>query len=252
MESLGPDSMFADTTEQTSDEQSVYTEETEESENEKKPEPIIETTRDKAYLPQIYEGGKLSPRLTIDDLIRDYPEQSEEENEWDLKDVDDMIEEHSNQSPIRVKIVSVVTNSSTNNTALEIVNKVYDYIKAGVDNDERITFQVLCMNHHNDDPYEELDDMIQMWLESYNTYHLVDGKAMKEAWGNIMPHIMLSTKNLDAIVAQVKWALIEDSMNGALLSPRMRRIRFRGGAQEMITGYNTEFLESEFSVVSVR
>ena len=52
-------------------------------------------------------------------------------------------------------------------------------------------------------PMEELEDSIQMWLESYNTYHLVDGAAMKEAWGSIMPHIMLAEKNLDAILNQV-------------------------------------------------
>ena len=33
-----------------------------------------------------------------------------------------------------------------------------------------------------------------MWCEGYNTYHLVDGAAMKEAWGAIMPHIMMSEK----------------------------------------------------------
>jgi hypothetical protein len=91
-----------------------------------------------------------------------------------------------------------------------------------------------------------------MWLEGYNTYHLVDGAAMKEAWGGIMPHIMLSEKNLEAILTQVKWSLSEDGLDGALLTPRLRGVRFRGGAQEMITGYNTEHLESEFSVISVR
>ena len=106
--------------------------------------------------------------------------------------------------------------------------------------------------HTKKQPVEELRDMIQMWLESYNTYHLVDGSAMKEAWGGIMPNILLSEKNLRAILDQVKWAMHEDSMDGALLSPRMRRIRFRAGAQEMITGYNTEDLDAEFSVVSVR
>ena len=50
-----------------------------------------------------------------------------------------------------------------------------------------------------------MEDSIQMWLESYNTYHLVDGAAMKEAWGSIMPHIMLAEKNLDAILDQVLW-----------------------------------------------
>lgn len=52
--------------------------------------------------------------------------------------------------------------------------------------------------------------------------------------------------------AQVRWALNEDELGGALLSPRMRRIRVRGGAQEMIMGYNTEELDVEFSTVSVR
>ena len=41
-------------------------------------------------------------------------------------------------------------------------------------------------------------------------------------------------------------------MGGALLTPRMRRVRVRGGAGEMIMGFNTEKLDSEFSVVSVR
>jgi len=101
-------------------------------------------------------------------------------------------------------------------------------------------------------PLDELDDMVQMWAEGYNTYHLVDGFAMREAWGAIMPHIMLSEKNLNAIVDQVKWALSEDELNGAILTPRLRTVRFRGGAGSMTTGYNTEMVDSEFSVVSVR
>ena len=48
-----------------------------------------------------------------------------------------------------------------------------------------------------------MEDVIQMWLESYNTYHLIDGLAMKDAWGCIMPHIILGKKNLQAILDQV-------------------------------------------------
>ena len=51
---------------------------------------------------------------------------------------------------------------------------------------------------------------------------------------------------------QVQWALEEDELDGALLTPRMRRLRVRGGAQQMIMGYNADHLDSEFSVVSVR
>jgi hypothetical protein len=99
---------------------------------------------------------------------------------------------------------------------------------------------------------EELEGKIHMYVEGYNTYHLIDGHAMKEAWGGINEDILLSPKNLQAILDQIQWALKEDTLDGALLSPRMRRIRARGGAAEMITGYNTEFLDTEFSVVSVR
>lgn len=41
-------------------------------------------------------------------------------------------------------------------------------------------------------------------------------------------------------------------MSGTLLTPRLRRLRFRGGAAEMDRGYNLEALESEYSVVSIR
>ena len=91
-----------------------------------------------------------------------------------------------------------------------------------------------------------------MWVEGYNTYHLIDGLAMKESWGGIMPNIILSEKNLEALLSRVNWALAEDSFDGVLLTPRLRTVRFRGGAKDMEFGFNTDKLESEFSVVSVR
>lgn len=94
--------------------------------------------------------------------------------------------------------------------------------------------------------------MIQMWCEGYNTYHLIDGFAMREAWGDIMPHIVLAEKNLEAILKRVISALEEDELDGAFLTPRLRQVRFRGGSREMPGGFNTEFLDNEFSVVSVR
>ena len=152
----------------------------------------------------------------------------------------------------RVQIVSVVTNSSRNSTALDMVNKVYDVIREGTNNDPRIKYQTVCYSFADDEPFDELEDNVQMWLESYNTYHLIDGAAMKEVWGAIMPHIILGESNLAAIIRQVKWALDEDTMDGAMLTPRLRRVRLRGGAAQMTTGFNTEHLDAEFSVVSVR
>lgn len=53
-------------------------------------------------------------------------------------------------------------------------------------------------------------------------------------------------------VTQVRWALEEDVLDGTLLTPRLRTVRLRGGAKDMAMGFNTDRLENEFSVVSVR
>ena len=42
-----------------------------------------------------------------------------------------------------------------------------------------------------------------MWCESYNTYHLIDGSAMKAAWGGVMPDIVLSAIDADVIKTYV-------------------------------------------------
>lgn len=223
MESLGPETIFD---EEAGSEPELPPVDPEEEEEEPSPEEV-------AWYPQIYEGGP-EPDRTGDEKYSSWAPEVEDPAWW------------------RVQVVSVVSNSSTNSTALDMVSKVYDLIRAGTNNDSRINYQTICFQHADGSAVEELDDCVQMWLEGYNTYHLIDGKAMKEAWGAIMPHIMLSEKNIEAIVAQVQWALMEDTMDGALLTPRLRRVRFRGGAQEMTTGFNTEHLDSEFSVVSVR
>jgi hypothetical protein len=67
-----------------------------------------------------------------------------------------------------------------------------------------------------------------------------------------MPEIILSPENLNALLARVRLALEEDKGGAAILTPRLRTVRLRGGAKEMVMGYNTETLDSEFSVVSVR
>ena len=227
MESLGPETIFDEEGGLDTD-APLPSESLEVEEEEIQPSP-----EELAWYPNIYEGGA-EPDLRNEEKYSSWAPEHEDPAWW------------------RVQIVSVVSNSSTNSTALEMVRRVYDFIRAGTNNDSRINFQTICFQHADGSPVEELDDSVQMWLEGYNTYHLVDGKAMKEAWGAIMPHIMLSEKNLAAILAQVQWALMEDGMDGALLTPRLRRVRFRGGAQEMTTGFNTEHLDSEFSVVSVR
>ena len=252
MESLGSESMFED--------DEMFDSE----ENDDQPAPhdvqvVEETEEDKAWLPQIYQGGDADEaRITPNKLNA-----SESNDHWEWW-------AHYDDRPanFRVQIVSVITNSSTNSSAIDIVNKIYDYIKEGTNYDDRINYQIINYGYTEQDekydengnyleatdiaPAAELENNLQMWLESYNTYHLIDGMAMKDVWGAIMPHIIYSPKNLEAILDQVKWALAEDELDGVLLPPRMRKIRFRGGAGKMVTGVNTEFLDAEFSVVDVR
>jgi hypothetical protein len=185
MESLGPESMFSDEYAEFSAELNAQA------------APVVEereevlTKEQKAWLPLVYEGGKQA-RHEMDP-------QSTAALDWWLTN-------HDGPATWRVQVISVVTNSSANTTALDMVERVYAHIRAGLtpEESERVNFQTICYTHATGELVHELDDMVQMWLEGYNTYHLVDGAAMKEAWGAIMPHIMLSEKNLDAILDQVR------------------------------------------------
>lgn len=238
MESLGPDSMF--------DEESSYKSKTMEIVNTNIENKVYNLSKEESiWHPNIYQGGQPMHKIT-DELKAMDPDLEERYNYINYQD--------EKPTAFRLQIVSTITNSSVNTTALEMVEKVYEYIKNGTSNDDRIAYQIIIMQDEEDKDgiFKPLENNLQMWIESYNCYHLIDGYAMKEAFGGIMPNIILSPKNLEAIVDQVKWALLEDSSDGVMLSPRLRRIRFRGGAQEMIFGYNLEELDSEYSVVSVR
>ena len=230
--------------------------------------PILRNLQERGWYPKVYAGGKperepanpAGPPGTFVDNTKNIgviKSRDREEGGSGLSAKAQKMVEHYRlpadaASPWRVQIVSVVTNSSRNSTALSMVNKVYDVIKEGTGDDPRINYQTVCYSFADDEPFDELEDSVQMWLESYNTYHLIDGAACKEVFGCIMPHIVLGEKNLAAIVDKVKFALDEDSMGGSNLTPRLRRVRLRGGAAHMTTGFNTEHLDAEFSVVSVR
>jgi hypothetical protein len=98
-----------------------------------------------------------------------------------------------------------------------------------------------------------MHDVIHMWAEGYNTYHLIDGYKMKQFHGGIMPDLIISPEGLNALLERVKWALLEDSLDGGLLSPAHRRIRLRGGPLQFSDGYNTEgdHLFESLSVINV-
>lgn len=65
--------------------------------------------------------------------------------EWDPFDDHNHEEEgYAEPQEVRAIINAVITNSSTNCTALEVVRKVYDFIKNGTNNDPRIGYQINC------------------------------------------------------------------------------------------------------------
>lgn len=71
--------------------------------------------------------------------------QDSQEVEWDPFDDRNHEEEgYAEPQEVRAIINAVITNSSTNCTALEVVRKVYDFIKNGTDNDPRIGYQINC------------------------------------------------------------------------------------------------------------
>ena len=119
--------------------------------------------------------------------------------------VDDDFNEHTFPAPYRVLVTSVITSvlEGQPHVSLDVVDKVYAHIKKHTNNDDRIRYQILLFNDEDDKPVEQLSDAIQMWCESYNSYHLIDGQAMKAAWGGIMPEIILSEVNLEALLNQV-------------------------------------------------
>ena len=91
---------------------------------------------ERAWLPNVYEGGKPA-RTTL------APEIEAKLSWWQT--------EADQQASWRVQVISVVTNSSKNSTALEIVQKVYDHVKKGLLEEElaKVNFQILC--YVNDD-----------------------------------------------------------------------------------------------------
>lgn len=168
MESLGPESMF--------EEDVFYDENYERIEG--RPEAVeqdlfeeLDWSEEEQYvLPYKYEGGdpkksfkkavssgksreinlQLGESTLLDEdvsegevLDQDEVEGSyEDELDWDLY-------AHEEPSPCRVLIVSVVTNSTQNSTALEYVQKVYDYLREGTNHDKRIHYQTICLAYDN-------------------------------------------------------------------------------------------------------
>lgn len=91
------------------------------------------------YAPNYYEGGKMRSNF---EKFKIDPKTINEAQNFSMYlhtiEQDERIE-------ARVRIISVLTTSETNSTALDIVNKVYDYIKAGTEQDkDKIEYEIHC------------------------------------------------------------------------------------------------------------
>lgn len=79
-----------------------------------------------------------------------------------------------------------------------------------------------------------------MWVESYNTYHLLDGPSFKQFYQKVSPHQVLKTESMQYILKQLKFAVWEQKQRtGAVLDQELRTERLQGGAEFWQDGYNT-------------
>lgn len=106
------------------------------------------------------------------------------------EEVEHKLYAHDEPAPWRVQIVSVVTTSSRNSAALEYVQKVYDHIKAGTNNDERITYQIQCFTGEDGGGGEQVYFLSQP-THTLNTRFALSYPQLECFFRNIMHHCVL-------------------------------------------------------------
>lgn len=181
------------------------------------------------------------------------------------------------QAPkISVKTVIMRSNSMDRSLVMS-VHRVIEYMKAALDHNEMVEYLVddYCeefdQGYHTGDMAHQEDpgpDLLQMWIEGSNVYHLVDGKKMIETWGAILPQVLESKKNLDAILGkvslqqsqllppladllQIQDALYEEIMGGVMLNDRLGKIRVyeREEGGELVESFNAQNFSFHSAVV---
>lgn len=89
------------------------------------------TSEEKVWFPTLYEGGEFEQDYEVDESILPW------------------INHHNKPATWRLQIVSAITGTSQNTTALDIVNHIYDYIRNGTNNDTRIQYQTISYEFEN-------------------------------------------------------------------------------------------------------
>lgn len=108
-------------------------------------DPLEEDPYYDVYAPNIYEGGKMQSAL---ERFKVDPKTATVARDWNFYNY---AQEPDEAIATRVRVISYVTNSTRNSTALEIVNKVYDYIKKGTEHaKDKIDFEIHCYKYDDD------------------------------------------------------------------------------------------------------
>lgn len=108
-------------------------------------DPLEEDPYYDVYAPNIYEGGKMQSAL---ERFKVDPKTATVARNWNFYNY---AQEPDEAIATRVRVISYVTNSTRNSTALDIVNKVYDYIKKGTEHaKDKIDFEIHCYKYDDD------------------------------------------------------------------------------------------------------
>lgn len=64
--------------------------------------------------------------------------------------MDEALYGHNDPSPWRAQVVAVVTNSSRNSTALDCVEKIFEHLRRGTNDDPRLAYRTICLVDEHD------------------------------------------------------------------------------------------------------
>ena len=73
---------------------------------------------------------------------------------------------------------------------------------------------------------DKFDNTMQMWVDSYNSYHLLDGLSVKEFYGSVKPGKLLTSDNMQYILKQVCIKVV-DTITPYVILHKLSRVVFQ-------------------------
>lgn len=117
----------------------------------------LEDPRADLWKCSVYEGGRPLPRAGMPETGIDgagegecEDEEEEDQERFYWEQVDEALYGHDRPSPWRAQVVAVVTNSSRNNTALDCVERIFEHLRRGTNDDPRLAYHTICLVDDDD------------------------------------------------------------------------------------------------------